>query len=88
MRPEGHVGLVAGAVEVFLPLSGLVDVEEERSRLNKALSEAEAQIQRLEKLLGSDFAIKAPQAVVQKEREKLAAYQETANKVKGQLEVL
>jgi valyl-tRNA synthetase len=87
-RLEGHVVLVAGAVEIFLPLSGLVDLEEERNRLNKTLTEAEAQIERLEKLLGSDFAKKAPEAVVQKEREKLKGYQETREKVLGQLKVL
>jgi len=83
-RPEGHVALVAGAVEVFLPLSGLVDMEEERARLSKALVETEAQISRLESLLSGDFAKKAPLAVVQKEREKLANYQETAQKLRGQ----
>jgi valyl-tRNA synthetase len=87
-RPDGHVALVAGAVEIFLPLSGLVDLDEERARLNKALAEAEAQIGRLEGLLDSDFAKKAPEAVVQKERDKLKAYQETREKVLGQLKAL
>jgi valyl-tRNA synthetase len=36
-------------------------------------------------LLASDFAKKAPAQVVQKEREKLAAYKETAEKLKAQL---
>jgi valyl-tRNA synthetase len=87
-RPEGSVGLVAGAVEIFLPLSGLVDQEEERARLSKALAETEAQISRLEGLLASDFANKAPKPVVQKEQEKLAAYQETREKLMGQLRAL
>jgi valyl-tRNA synthetase len=39
----------------------------------------------LEKLLGSDFANKAPAPVVQKERERLAAFQETAGKLREQL---
>jgi valyl-tRNA synthetase len=38
----------------------------------------------LEKLLGSDFASKAPAQVVQKERERLAAFQETAGKLRAQ----
>jgi valyl-tRNA synthetase len=84
-KPEGHVALVAGPVEIYLPLSDLVDPEEERARLTKELAEAEAQIARLEKLLGSDFANKAPAPVVQKEKEKLAAYKETAEKIKAQL---
>ena len=84
-KPEGSVGLVAGSVEIFLPLAGLVDIEEERTRLAKDLAETEAHITRLTNLLSSDFANKAPKAVVDKEREKLAAYQETAQKIKSQL---
>jgi valyl-tRNA synthetase len=84
-KPEGAAALVIGPVEIYLPLAGMVDLEQERSRLEKELSEAESQISRLEKLLASDFAKKAPQAVVAKEREKLAAYKETADKIKAQL---
>jgi valyl-tRNA synthetase len=85
-RPEGHIALVIGPVEVFLPLAGLVNPDEERARLQKDLAEAQAQIERLEKLLASSFAEKAPPAVVQKEREKLAGYRETADKIRMQLE--
>jgi valyl-tRNA synthetase len=84
-KPEDAAALVIGPVEIYLPLAGMVDLEQERSRLEKELSEAESQISRLEKLLASDFAKKAPQAVVAKEREKLAAYKETADKIKAQL---
>jgi len=84
-KPEGHVALVAGPVEIYLPLAGLVDIEEQRARLEKDLAEAESHINRLEKLLSSDFANKAPKPVVNKEREKLAAYKDTAEKIIGQL---
>src|SRR5258706_9470367 len=84
-KPEGHVALVAGSVEIYLPLAKLVDIEEQRARLEKDLAEAESHIARLETLLSSDFANKAPKPVVQKEREKLAAYKETAKKIKAQL---
>jgi len=77
---------VAGPVEIHIPLSGMVDLDEERGRLQKELTEVEAQIARLEKLLQSDFAAKAPAAVVQKERERLAAYQQTAEKLRAQLQ--
>ena len=46
--------------------------------LQKEQAETDVQIARLEKLLASDFANKAPAAVVLKERERLAAYRETA----------
>jgi valyl-tRNA synthetase len=84
-KPENNIALVAGATEIYLPLAGLADPTEERARLEKELAEVQSQIDRLEKLLGSDFAGKAPAPVVQKEREKLAAYQETSEKLKAQL---
>jgi len=87
-KPEGHVALVVGVVEIYLPLAGLVDLGEERARLTKALAEAESQVARLEKLLDSDFANKAPANVVQKEREKLATFKDTVIKLRGQMEPL
>jgi len=78
--------LVVGSTEIYLPLAGMVDLSNERARLEKELKEAQSQVERLEKLLGSDFANKAPEAVVAKEREKLAAFKETAEKLKVQLE--
>jgi len=79
---------VVAGVELYLPLAGLVDRDEERARLEKELAEAQGQIERLEKLLNSSFAEKAPPAVVEKERQKLAVWQETATRLKGQLEAL
>jgi valyl-tRNA synthetase len=84
-KPQGSIALVVGPVEVYLPLAGLVDVEVERARLKKELSDTEAQVQRLEKLLGSSFAEKAPGPVVQKERDKLAAFKDTAQKLEAQI---
>jgi valyl-tRNA synthetase len=87
-KPEGHVVLVAGPVEIYLPLAGLVDTSEERLRLEKALAEAETQLERLDKLLGSSFAEKAPVDVVQKEREKRDGFKEKVEKLRGQLATL
>jgi valyl-tRNA synthetase len=87
-KPEGYIALVVGAIEIYLPLAGLVDVAEERTRLEKDLAEAKNQIARLEKLLASPFAEKAPDPVVQGERDRLATFQETAEKLKTQLENL
>ncbi len=84
-RPEQAAVLVAGPVEIHVPLTGMLDMEGERTRMEKELGDMRAQIDRLEKLLGSDFAHKAPPAVVQKERERLEAFKETAEKLKSQL---
>ena len=80
-----QVTLVVTPVEINLPMSGLVDVEAERQRLEKELQEAEAQIKRLEKLLASPFSQKAPPEVVQNEREKLQTYRETVTRINQQL---
>ena len=85
IKPENSIALVAGSVEIYIPLSGMLDLEAERARLGKELADIEVQVARLEKLLGSDFANKAPATVVGKEREKLAAYHETATKLRAQL---
>jgi len=84
-KPDGAATLVVGSVEIHIPLAGMVDESAERERLAKELAEAESQIARLEKLLSSDFANKAPAAVVQKERDKLATFKESAAKLKAQV---
>ena len=84
-KPEDAIALVIGSVEVYIPLAGMVDLANEKARLEKELKEAESHIQRLENLLGGDFANKAPAALIQKERDKLAAYKDTAEKIKAQL---
>jgi valyl-tRNA synthetase len=87
-KPLGQISLVAGPVEIYLPLSGLLDLDEEKKRLNSELKELKAEIKRLEGLLSSPFAEKAPEAVVQKEREKLDSYLETTATLKEQLKNL
>jgi valyl-tRNA synthetase len=87
-KKENDIVLAIGMVEIHLPLEGLVDVDEERTRLSGALVDAEKQVERLEKLLASSFAERAPAEIVQKEREKLASYQETMSKLRTQLETL
>jgi len=84
---EGYVTSIVGPVEIFLSLVELamVDTNQDRARLEKELREADSHIQRLENLLGGDFANKAPAALVQKERDKLAGYKDTAEKIKAQL---
>jgi valyl-tRNA synthetase len=84
--PAQSVALVIGGIQVFLPLAGLVDLEEERGRLNAELEETRREIARVEKLLGNQgFVGKAPAAVVQKERDKLAGYREQEDNLKDRL---
>ncbi len=83
--PEGWIPLVAGPVQIFVDLASTVDLGAERTRMEKELAEITGQIERLEKLLGSDFAQKAPAALVEKERQKLESFKESAERLKTQL---
>ncbi len=71
---EGVVTAVLHDAQVVLPMSGLFDVEAERQRLNKQLSESEAEVERLRTRLSNEqFTTRAPEPVVAREREKLEA---------------
>jgi valyl-tRNA synthetase len=87
-KPQGQISLVILGVEIYLPLAGLVDTAAEAARLKKELEETQSQINRLQGLLSSPFAEKAPPAVVENERKKLATFIETAEKLKEQLKNL
>jgi valyl-tRNA synthetase len=85
-KPENTAALVVGPVEIYLPLENAIDKQEEHARLEKELADAQSQIERLEKLLSSDFASRAPAPVVSKERDRLAGFRETADKIRAQLQ--
>jgi valyl-tRNA synthetase len=87
-KPENHIGQVVGSVSIYLPLSDLVDKEEERNRLNQDLAEVDTQIIRLMELLGGPFTQKAPPQVVEKERLKLEGFQKSRDQITRQLEEL
>jgi len=84
-KPGKAIALVVNGTEIYLPLEGLVDQGAERERLTKELADLERQIQKSASLLASDFAGKAPPAVVEKERAKLAALKESQAKVTARL---
>ncbi len=80
---------MAGAVEVYLPLAGMVDLAEERARLGRELERAEADVARRQaKLANVNFVSRAPAAVVQGERDLLGASEATAAKLREQLAAL
>ncbi len=79
------VSVVVSGVEIFLDLAEKVDSVEDAARLAKELTIIDSQVDRLEKLLASDFAARAPAAVVDKERIKLKEFLETREKIKAQL---
>ncbi len=85
-KPHQAATLVSGEIEVFLPLAGLVDLAEEQSRLTKELEEAQADIARREqRLANQSFLEKAPEQVIQKERDGLAGARATVERLRERL---
>ncbi|MDR5865216.1 valine--tRNA ligase [Halomonas koreensis] len=66
---------LVGEMEVLVPMAGLIDKDAELARLAKEIDKQDKLIGGIEKKLGNEsFVAKAPEAVVQKERDKLADY--------------
>ena len=79
--------LIAGDIELCIPLAGLIDVEQEVARISKRIEQLTKEIARIDSKLGNpNFADKAPAEVVAKEKEKLSAYQTELGKMLEQLE--
>lgn len=78
--------VMAGDVVAMLPLAGLVDLDAERARLTKELEEAEAEKARAEKQLANEsFTSRAPEYVVQVQRDRLARATEQIAVLKARL---
>ena len=84
-KPKNQLSLVVSGIEVFLPKPDLVDDQAANDRLEKEFGVIQSQIKRLEGLLGGEFASKAPQGLVEKERQKLDTYRISAQKLMEQL---
>ncbi len=83
-KPEQSMSLLAGPVEIYLPLAGLLDTGKELARLNKEIAQAQQEIARIQgKLANESFVTKAKAGVVEKEREKLAIQEDRVSKLQA-----
>ena len=75
--PEDSIHIVTDGIELYMPLKGLIDLEEEKKRIEEERKRLEAEVARCEKMLSNPgFMSKAPQAKIDEEKEKLAKYKE------------
>jgi valyl-tRNA synthetase len=84
--PEKAVSSVVTGADVFLPLAGLINLDEEITRLDKELGKMNAEVVRVQKKLSnSRFIGKAPEAIVKKEREKEQDYLQKRDKIQKRI---
>ena len=70
-KPQAAIGAVVQDFEIYLPLSGLIDLDAEKARLEKQLTKLEKELKGISgKLKNQKFLAKAPDAIVAKEKEK------------------
>ncbi len=85
------IGKSASAVvkgfEIFLPLEDLIDLNKEFERLEKEIKKLEGEVERIDKKLSNQgFVAKAPQEVIENEKEKREGYLTDLNLVRKRMD--
>ncbi|MHA1151025.1 MAG: valine--tRNA ligase [Promethearchaeota archaeon] len=86
--PKHSARCVLSGIIIYLPLKGIINLNEERERISKQLKDLEEQIEKIEKKLIGPFAERANPEIVKKERFKLQQLKESSEIFKEQLEIL
>jgi valyl-tRNA synthetase len=85
--PPASAQLVVGEATAALPLAGIIDFAAERARLQKELARVKGEIARIDKkLANADFVARAPEEVVEAERDKRASYEEDSERLSAALQ--
>jgi valyl-tRNA synthetase len=86
--PLNALSLV-GDLKVMVPLAGLIDLDAERGRIGKEVDKAQQELEKIDKKLSNEaFVAKAPEAVVNKDRERAAELQTTLDTLQKQIAAL
>ena len=87
--PDLAMSAVLTGAEIYLPLAGLINIEEEIKRLEKELAKWNGEVKRVQgKLANERFVANAPESVVAEEREKEKDYLEKQAAVQDRIESL
>ena len=87
--PQNAVNVVTPRIEVFIPFEDLVNIEEEKQRLEKEKSKILIEKEKTDKMLGNPgFLAKAPEAKVQEEKAKLEKFNEMIANIESRIKNL
>jgi valyl-tRNA synthetase len=82
----GHTRIVAGNVQGFIRLEGIIDADAEHARISKAVASLSADLERAERKLANDgFRAKAPAEIIAKEEGKVSELRARLDKLQAQL---
>jgi len=88
-KPRLSSSAVVDGSEIYVPLEGLIDIDAERTRLQKEIDRLQTVLEGTErKLSNPQFTNRAPKEVVEREREKLTHVKSSLEKLKINLEHL
>ena len=84
-KPEKAMSMVASGVEIYIPVADLFDIEREVARIDEQIKAAHAAMARTQAMLANEnFVTRAKPEVVQKERDALAAGEDTLARLEAQ----
>ena len=88
-RPDNAIAQTLSQIEVILPLEGLIDIERERAKLQKQREAAQKDFDKMSaKLQNPAFVERAPAAVLEKDRARVAELQSQIEKLSERLAAL
>jgi valyl-tRNA synthetase len=88
-KPQQALTAVVDDIDIYLPLAGLVDVQQELARLQKEWEKMDSELTRAEnKLKNAGFMAKAPDDVVAQERAKAEDYRQRRDKIRVRMDSL
>ncbi len=87
--PKGAVQTVIDEATIFLPLEGVIDINQETARLTREIDKAASEIKKFDaKLSNEKFLARAPEEVVEEQRSRKAEAEEVKCKLNEALERL
>ncbi|MDD4956151.1 MAG: valine--tRNA ligase [Candidatus Omnitrophica bacterium] len=88
-RPERSVAALVGNINVYVPLGEAVDIDREKERIDKKVSELEKYLNGITKKLGNrSFLENAPEDVVNKEKDKQERFRHQIEDLKENISAL
>lgn len=88
-KPKASASAVIKGCDIFIPLEGLIDLNVERSRIEKEITRISGSLEGVRKKLSNEgFVAKAPSDVIERERTKMNDWEKSLEKLKTILEDL